>query len=93
MRGTIISHTTKSGKKSWGYSYFAGRDETGRRIQKLRRGFARKGDAEAALRKAIEDHQKTPDGRGVSQVTARNRSRLMDSALQGGRSGASSGVG
>src|SRR6516164_5808180 len=60
MRGTIISHTTKSGKKSWGYSFFTGRDETGKRIQKLRRGFAKKGDAEETLRQAIDDHQHTP---------------------------------
>jgi integrase len=60
MRGTIISHTTKKGKKSWGYSYFAGRDETGKRIQKVKRGFGKKGESENALRQAIEDHQRTP---------------------------------
>jgi integrase len=31
-----------------------------KRIQKVKRGFAKKGDAEEALRKAIEDHQHTP---------------------------------
>jgi integrase len=60
MRGTIISRTGKDGKKQWGYSFFAGRDEAGKRIQKLKRGFAKKGDAEDALRTAIEEHQKTP---------------------------------
>jgi integrase len=60
MRGTIIEHVCKNGKKSWGYSFFAGRDENGKRIQKLKRGFPKKGDAEEALRTAIEEHQKEP---------------------------------
>jgi integrase len=60
MRGTIISHTTKGGKKSWGYTFFAGRNEAGKRIQKVKRGFARKGDAEEALRQALEDRGKVP---------------------------------
>jgi integrase len=60
MRGTIVSRTGKDGRKSWGYSFFAGRDKQGKRIQKLKRGFARKGDAEDALRQAIADHQRAP---------------------------------
>jgi hypothetical protein len=69
VRGTIIAHTTKSGRKSWGYSFFAGRDEKGKRIQKLKRGFAKKGEAEDALRKAIADHQKTPATTDQSHTT------------------------
>jgi integrase len=60
MRGTIISHTTKTGRKSWGYSFFAGRDENGKRIQKVKRGFSKKGEAEEALRKAIEERERAP---------------------------------
>jgi integrase len=60
MRGTIISRTGKDGKKQWGFSFFAGRDAAGKRIQKVKRGFARKGEAEAALLKAIANYQKTP---------------------------------
>jgi integrase len=60
MRGTIISRTTRKGKKSWGFSFFAGRDENGKRIQKVKRGFDKKGDAEEALREAIEEHQQAP---------------------------------
>jgi integrase len=60
MRGTIISRIGKDGKKSWGYSFFVGRDEGGKRIQKVKRGFARKGEAEEALRAAIEGQGKAP---------------------------------
>lgn len=56
MRGTIISRVDKSGRKSWGYSFFAGRDESGKRIQKVKRGFAKRGDAEKALAAALEGH-------------------------------------
>jgi integrase len=60
MRGTIISRKGKDGKKQWGYSFYVGRDEDGRRVQRLKRGFDKKAAAEAALRAAIEDHQRTP---------------------------------
>src|SRR5215469_15657950 len=58
MRGTIISRVAKGRKKSFGYSFFAGRDENGKRIQKVKRGFATRAEAEEALRRAIADHQK-----------------------------------
>jgi integrase len=60
MKGTTIKYTPKRGKPTFGYTFFAGRDENGKRIQKLKRGFATKGEAEEALRQAIADHQKSP---------------------------------
>jgi integrase len=60
MRGTIISHTTKSGKKSWGYSFFAGRGQNGKRIQRVKRGFSKKAEAEKALREALANSGKAP---------------------------------
>jgi integrase len=60
MKGTTIKYTPKRGKPTFGYTFFAGRDENGKRIQKVKRGFATKAEAEAALRQAIVDHQKTP---------------------------------
>lgn len=60
MRGTIIEHVCMNGKKSWGYTFFAGRDENGKRLQTVKRGFAKKGDAEEALRTVLAALQKTP---------------------------------
>ena len=60
MKGTTIKYTPKRGKPTFGYTFFAGRDKNGKRIQKVKRGFATKGEAEEALRKAIEQHQNAP---------------------------------
>jgi integrase len=60
MKGTTIKYTPKRGRPTFGYTFFAGRDETGKRIQPLKRGFATRAEAEAALRAAIEAHRKTP---------------------------------
>jgi integrase len=60
VRGTIIEHVCKNGKKSWGYTFFAGRDENGKRLQKVKRGFAKKGEAEEALRTAIDELSEAP---------------------------------
>ncbi len=40
MRGTIIEHTPKRGKKTFGFSLFLGRDENGKQLRQLKRGFA-----------------------------------------------------
>jgi len=48
MRGTIIEHQPKQGKKTFGYSLFLGRDETGKQVRQLRRGFKREKDAQDA---------------------------------------------
>ncbi len=78
MRGTIISRTGKDGKKQWGYSFFAGRDERGKHIQKVKRGFAKKGEAENALRTAIAYFQKSSAPRDES---ARTLNELFDESM------------
>jgi hypothetical protein len=60
VRGTIRKYQPKSGKPTFAYSFVAGRDESGKRVQITRRGFARKADAQAALRAAIDEYQKAP---------------------------------
>jgi integrase len=60
MRGTTIKYQPKRGKPTFGFTFFAGRDESGKRIQKLKRGFVTKAEAEEALRRAIEAHQNKP---------------------------------
>lgn len=60
MRGTIIEHQPKKGKKTFGYSLFVGRDDSGKQLRQVKRGFIKKSEAEDALRKAIEEHQQTP---------------------------------
>jgi integrase len=60
MRGTIIEHTPKRGRKTFGYSLFLGRDESGKQLRQVRRGFKREKDAQEALRAAIEELQHAP---------------------------------
>jgi integrase len=60
MKGTTIKYTPKRGKPTFGYTFFAGRDENRKRIQKVKRGFKTEREAAAALRKAIEDCGKAP---------------------------------
>jgi integrase len=61
VTGSIIEHQPKRGKKTFGYSLFLGRDENGKQLREVRRGFTRKADAEQALRDAILEHQRTPE--------------------------------
>jgi len=60
MRGTITRHTPKNGKPTFGYYFVAGRDANGKRIQETKSGFAKKSEAEEALRKAIEARGEAP---------------------------------
>jgi integrase len=60
VKGTTIKYTPKRGKPTFGYTFFAGRDESGKRIQRVKRGFATKAEAEQALRKAIEERKGSP---------------------------------
>ncbi|HYI94796.1 MAG TPA: tyrosine-type recombinase/integrase [Bryobacteraceae bacterium] len=53
MNGTITKRPLKNGGHSWGYSFFAGRDESGKRLQKTRSGFSTKREAAGAMRTAI----------------------------------------
>jgi hypothetical protein len=39
MKGTTIKYEPKKGKPTFWYTFFAGRDENGKRIQKVKRGF------------------------------------------------------
>ena len=50
MRGTIIKYEPKIGRPTFGYSFVAGRDENGKRVQIMRRGFDKKSAAQEALR-------------------------------------------
>ena len=65
MRGTIVKYEPKTGKPTFGFYFVAGRDQSGKRIQVKRRGFAKKSDAEDAMRQAIEEHQKQPAAKKV----------------------------
>ncbi len=58
MKGTIIGHTPKQGKKTFGYSLFLGRDENGKQLRQVKRGFQREKEAEDALRQALEEYGK-----------------------------------
>jgi integrase len=60
MTGTIIEHKPKQGKKTFGYSLFLGRDENGKQLRQVKRGFRRERDAQDALRKAIEELERAP---------------------------------
>ena len=50
MTGCVFKRKLASGKTTWGYSIDVGRDADGKRRRKFKSGFARKGDAAAALR-------------------------------------------
>ena len=55
--GSITKRKLSSGKLSWGFSFFAGRDEEGKRIQVTRSGFSTRKAAATALAAAVERHQ------------------------------------
>ena len=45
MTGTILEHVPKTGRKTFGYSLFLGRDENGKQQRQVRRGFPTKLEA------------------------------------------------
>lgn len=65
MNGTITKRPQKSGSVSWGYSFFAGRDANGKRLQITKSGFSTKREASEALRSAIAE--RTAAAGGVPQ--------------------------
>ncbi len=58
MNGCVFKRNLKSGT-TWGYSFFAGRDQNGKRINPFKSGYATKTAASAALRNAILDYERT----------------------------------
>jgi len=58
MNGCVFKRNLKSGTP-WGYSFLAGRDQNGKRINPFKSGYETKGAASAALRTAILDYEKT----------------------------------
>src|SRR6202035_2758631 len=57
MTGTITKRIRRDRKPAWGYSFFAGRTPTGKRIQITKSGFETRKEAADSLRKAIEKHR------------------------------------
>src|ERR1039458_6405945 len=57
MNGCTFKRKLKSGI-SWGYSFDAGHDQDGKRVQQFKSGFDTKGAAAKAMRAAIEDYEK-----------------------------------
>ncbi len=55
MTGCVFKRKRRSGTISWGYVIDAGRDETGKRRQIQKTGFARKADADTALTRLLND--------------------------------------
>jgi integrase len=62
VTGTITRYKLKTGRYSWGFVFTIGRDQAGKRLQVVRKGFETKHEADDALRAAISDHE---TGRGV----------------------------
>jgi integrase len=66
MRGTITSYELRKkgrkGKKSWGYRFRAGKNEAGKWIWIVKKGFEKETEAEQALELAIAEHKKNPNG-------------------------------
>jgi integrase len=60
MKGTTVKYTPKRGKPTFGYTFYVGRSENGKRIQKVKRGFRTEREAEEACRKAIAEFGKAP---------------------------------
>ena len=57
MTGCIFKRKLRS-SVAWGYSFFAGRDNDGKRIQIFKSGFPTKGAAETACKDALEEHER-----------------------------------
>jgi integrase len=55
MNGCVFKRTLPSGSVTWGYSIDVGTDENGKRKQIYKSGFARKGDADTALRRQLAE--------------------------------------
>jgi integrase len=55
MKGCVFKRRLPSGSISWGYSIDVGGDEKGKRRQLFKSGFARRGEAEDALRKILNE--------------------------------------
>jgi integrase len=53
VNGCVFKRALPSGSITWGYSIDAGKDENGKRKQIFKSGFARKGDAQTALRQKL----------------------------------------
>lgn len=60
MTGTIVRHQPKRGKPTFGFSYYSHKDENGKWVRRVKRGFRTKDEAEKALRQAVEDHERKP---------------------------------
>ena len=60
MTGTLLTHKPKRGKKTFGYSIYLGRDENGKQLRKVKRGFARESEATQALALALLELHKAP---------------------------------
>ena len=60
MTGTIIRYRPKRGKPTFGYSVDLGRKPDGKRNRVVKRGFSKESEAQDALRKAIEEHERKP---------------------------------
>ena len=58
MNGSVFKRKLKSGT-TWCYSFLAGRDQNGKRINPFKSGYETKAAASAALRDAIVDYEKT----------------------------------
>ncbi len=71
MTGCTFKRKLKTGI-SWGYSFFAGRDENGKPIREFKSGFATKGAADAACKTAITEHE-AEHGRVTQERTPKGR--------------------
>ncbi len=75
MQGSVIKYEGKRGV-TWTYVVDVGRDTKGKRIQKWRRGFKTKKDAEAAMQ--LELHS------GALALTSRRAQKRSVICLSGG---------
>jgi hypothetical protein len=57
MTGTITKRPRRDGKPAWGYSFFAGRTEAGKRIQITKSGFESRKEAGQALLLAMQERR------------------------------------
>jgi integrase len=73
MTGCVFKRKLPSGKICWGYIVDAGRDESGKRKQVTKTGFARKGDADNALAKILHERNEgalvRPDPRTFAEFS------------------------
>ncbi len=71
MTGSIFKRKLRTGV-SWGYVFFGGWDENGKRIQMFKSGFPTKDAASRAVRVAIEEHE-AKHGKVSRDIDARGR--------------------